>query len=82
MGKDQSKYTRINKTAKATAGIKPWLAADSTPGIERVLFPTFRVDAEDLAAINRCAENDGVTRTVLIRKIIKEFLERRKDNLV
>lgn len=60
-------------------GLTSWQASDSKPGITRSKFPTFRVDPEDLEAINDHCESEGVERSVLMRQLIKTFLQSLKE---
>lgn len=58
-----------------TKGLKPWQAKDTQPGVIRSLFPTFRVDQSDLNEINDYCKAEGIERSILMRRLIRDFLE-------
>lgn len=64
---------RTSKTIDKT-GLRPWQASDSTLGVTRPNFPSFRVDPEDLNGINDYCNREGIARSVLMRHLIKNFL--------
>lgn len=63
-----------------TAGLTEhqYKAEDSVDGESFAICPTFRLDREDLAEINRIAEDEGITRPVLLRRVVKQFLKEHK----
>jgi Ribbon-helix-helix protein, copG family len=77
--KNDRKRTRPKETIN-TEGLKTWKAPDTKKGVTRSLFPTFRIDKEDLDAINEHCERDGIDRSVLMRSIVKQFLESLKKS--
>ena len=72
--KGDRRHVRSKDTIK-TEGLKPWKASDSTTGVTRRTFPTFRANEDDLNAINEYCETEGIERSVLMRRLIREFLE-------
>lgn len=74
MTKNDRRHVRTKETIN-TEGIKPWQAPDTTTGVTRKLFPTFRVNEDDLNAINAYCEAEGIERSVLMRRLVREFLE-------
>ena len=63
-----------------TKGLTPhqYKSEDSVDGESFAICPTFRLDPEDLAEINRIAEAEGITRPVLLRRVVKQFLREHK----
>jgi hypothetical protein len=49
-------------------------AEDTIAGVQRVVFPTFRIDLVDSQEIDRRAHLEGVDRAVFMRKLIKTAL--------
>lgn len=72
--KGDRRHVRSKDTIK-TEGLKPWKASDSTTGVTRRTFPTFRVNEDDLNAINEYCETEGIERSVLMRRLIAEFIQ-------
>lgn len=78
MTKNDRRRERARETIN-TEGIKPWQAPDSITGVTRRLFPTFRVDDDDLNEINAFCKAEGIKRSVFMRRLIREFLDSLKE---
>lgn len=78
----RKKHERPNRSKDTVnaENLKTWKAEDSSEGITRVNFPTFRVDPEALEAINQYCKESGEGRAVLMRRLIREFLEARNQS--
>jgi Ribbon-helix-helix protein, copG family len=67
------------KTPLSERKFNPNYAEDTQLGVSRVVFPTFRVDEDDLGLINQIAEKTGVDRSVLMRSIIRQFIQKNNE---
>lgn len=78
--RQRKSHTRPNRTRDTikTENLKTWKAEDSQEGVTRVTFPTFRVNQEDLEEINDYCDRAGESRPVLMRRLIREFLDSQK----
>jgi hypothetical protein len=72
--KPHNRASRIGQSTN-TDGLTTWKAPDSKDGVTRVVFPSFRVDPDDLAGVNAYCDRTGEQRSVLMRRLIREFLE-------
>ena len=63
-----------------TAGLTPhqYKSEDSVDGESFVICPTFRLEPESLADLNAIAGAEGIARSVLLRRIVNQFLKERK----
>ena len=65
-----------------TAGLTEhqYKSEDSVDGESFAICPTFRLEPESLAALNAIAEAEGITRPVLLRRIVNQFRKDYKAN--